>query len=198
MISQSCNGLFYIPAKGTVHLLLAGFTFSILLPADSPIFFLNRLGIKPLSVPLAYDPTMSPFYQVVCVQTYKSSCNVQIYSSETQIWRNARNNDFGSFSTKFLHGVFWKGGIQLIDTYDGNFSRFDIEQETLQAMPRPPLPKVRNSNNFRHFMECEGHFFFIDFDFPEYIIYEMETLFKMDCEASPRYKFDCQRISRHD
>ena len=85
-----------------------------------------------------------------------------------------KNHDFGSFSIQFRHGVFWNGGIHWINPYDGNSSRFDIEQETLQAMPRPPLPEDWNSNNFRHFMESQGHMFFIDFNSSDYIIYQME------------------------
>ncbi|XWS59428.1 hypothetical protein CRYUN_Cryun08bG0120900 [Craigia yunnanensis] len=175
MISQSCNGLLlcYSQRYGSPapcrHYIFSPATnrFSII---PEPIR--NKFSIDFFS--LAYDPTISPFYLVVCVQFYKSSCNVQIYSSETQIWRNARNHDFGSFSIQFRHGVFWNGGIHWINPYDGNSSRFDIEQETLQAMPRPPLPEDWNCNNFRHFMESQGDLFFIDFDSPEYIIYQME------------------------
>ncbi|OMO82451.1 hypothetical protein CCACVL1_11948, partial [Corchorus capsularis] len=60
-----------------------------------------------------------------------------------------------------------------------------------QAMPRPPLPENWNSDNFRHFMECQGHLLFIDFDSPEYVIYEMEN----DCSKwFVKYRLDINLI----
>ncbi|XP_022765795.1 F-box protein At5g07610-like [Durio zibethinus] len=78
-----------------------------------------------------------------------------------------------------------------VNCYDRNSSGFEFEQETLQAMPRLPLPENWNSNNFWHFMESQGHLFFIDFDCPEYIIYEMEK----DCSKwTVKYHLDINLI----
>ncbi|XVF76139.1 hypothetical protein PTKIN_Ptkin13bG0242100 [Pterospermum kingtungense] len=180
MISQSCNGLLLCHRQhGSSYYIFNPATsrFSVLPEPFEAFGHHERRHCYRRTISffaLAYDPTISPFYQAVCVQHFNTSCNIQIYSSETQGWRGVRNLDFGSFSVKFRHGVFWKGGIHWINTDDGNSFRFDIEQERLQAMPRPPLPEHWNSYNFRHFMECQGHLFFIDFECPEYIIYEME------------------------
>lgn len=177
MISQSCNGL--LLCVRDIQRYRSPCRYYIYNPATSRYSVLHEplrhyeTSINRLT--LAYDPTMSPFYQVVCVRFFHTGSNIiQIYSSETHSWRDARVIDFGSFSIKFRHGVFWKGGIHWINTDDGNSIRFDIEQETLQEMARPPLPEHWDSKNFRHFMECQGHLYFIDFEYPEYIIYEME------------------------
>ena len=53
------------------------------------------------------------------------------------------------------------------------------------------IPEDWNSNNFRHFMECQGHLFFINFDSPEYIIYEMEK----DCSKwTVKHRLDINLI----
>lgn len=179
-ISQSCNGLLlcYSQWKGSPP----PCRYYVFNPATSRFSVLPEpFGQKASSYffTLAYDPTISPFYQVVYVRFfYNKGCNIQIYSSETQTWRNARNPDPGSFSITIGHEVFWKGGVHWINIFDGNSFRFDIDQETLQAMPRLPLAAGDwNYYNFRHFLECQGHLYLICFECPEYIVYEMEEDF---------------------
>ncbi|XP_021289779.1 F-box protein At5g07610-like [Herrania umbratica] len=87
---------------------------------------------------------------------------------------NPAANRFSILPEPKLGGMLGIKIVHWISIHGGNSRRLDIKQETLQAMPRPPLPEDWNSINFRHFVESQGHLFFIDFDSPEYIIYEME------------------------
>ncbi|OMO82450.1 hypothetical protein CCACVL1_11947 [Corchorus capsularis] len=178
MISQSCNGLLLCYSEN--YGLPTG-TYYIFNPVT------NKFSIIPEPIchgnsminyfSLAYEPTISPFYQVVCLQFYNSSCESLVYSSETETWKDSKNQELEFFSADFHDGVYWNGGIHWLLTSDGTSFRFDIQQETILKvpMPRPPLAENWNPHNLRHFMECQGHLFLIDFDCPEYVIYEMEN-----------------------
>ncbi|OMO68466.1 hypothetical protein COLO4_29641 [Corchorus olitorius] len=56
--------------------------------------------------------------------------------------------------------------------YDPTISPF--YQENILQVQKPQFPENWNPKRVKHFMECQGHLFFIVFDSPEYIIYEME------------------------
>ncbi|OMO68478.1 hypothetical protein COLO4_29637 [Corchorus olitorius] len=175
IISQSCNGLLLCYSFSRYN--STACVYYVFNPATNefsilPEPFCNENSINYFS--LAYDPTISRFYQVVCLQFSTSSCKIQIYSSKTETWRDAKNQELDYLSANFQHGVYWNGGIHWLFTSDGISFRFDIEQETILHVPRPPLPEDWNPHNLRHFMESQGHLFFINFDSPEYVIYEME------------------------
>ncbi|PWA52092.1 F-box protein [Artemisia annua] len=90
----------------------------------------DRIQIRPCGVILIFDPLKSSHYRVAFVRSYDYSKNiyaVEIYSSETRIWKILypilRDDDF---ETEFMCGVYWNGSIHWINKR-GRILRLQID-----------------------------------------------------------------------
>ncbi|GMN41041.1 hypothetical protein TIFTF001_010269 [Ficus carica] len=133
---------------------------------------------------LAFDPSNSPHYKVVCVWNSYSESNqhrIEIYSSETRQWKLCGS----SFSVdnpdlQFDGGVYWNGSVHWISN-SSNSLYLKVEEERISPMPMPPIPEGNDWDHvrmFRYFGESRGHLHLIDhlFDLhtPRFDVLEME------------------------
>lgn len=86
----------------------------------------------PYGVILIFDPLKSSHYRVAFVRGYDNSKNiyaVEIYSSETRIWKILypilRDDDF---EIEFMCGVYWNGSIHWINS-KGRILHLQIDGE---------------------------------------------------------------------
>ncbi|CAL5365304.1 unnamed protein product [Camellia sinensis] len=180
-ILQSCNGLllccsfphsignvrrYYVVNPTTKHRLLLD------LPrADvSSVFGVN----------LAFDPSISPHYNVVFVRSTPLSIHcrqIEIYSSETRSWRLSGDSFRPQFDMLFTDGVFWNRAIHWISP-SGVSLRFSVDGECLGTMP--PLPLLDTdwyTRRYRFFGESNGHLHLIEVYGPQttqFRVLEME------------------------
>ncbi|KAL5539590.1 hypothetical protein UlMin_046163 [Ulmus minor] len=138
-----------------------------------------------LSLSLAFDPSKSPYYKVVCVSsrddTNDDPCVIEIYSSETRTWRLSGDTFNARLYTEFEDGVFWNGAVHWISSSEP-FLYMNMNEEKLRRMPSPPnvyeLDEDGNEKWFRYFGESRGHLHLI-YDVPglqtsHLDVYEME------------------------
>ncbi|CAK7345566.1 unnamed protein product [Dovyalis caffra] len=166
-VSQSCNGLLLCSRRrwysgerteSTDHYVFNPTTrqFAILPPPAGQ-------GIHFNWIQLAFDPSKSPRYQVVCTHFLNSVLKIQVYSSETKDWKLCVNQEnFDSLCVNFANCVVWNGALHWISPMGNGFS-FLLDKECLQKIPRPPLPENWQVHNFRYFGESGGHLHFIGF-----------------------------------
>ncbi|KAH7541896.1 F-box protein At5g07610 [Ziziphus jujuba] len=195
-IMHSCNGLllcsshrgpdrwikYYVYNPPTKH-----YTILPQLPVRSG----GRRSIMGFS--LAFDPSKSPRYKVVCVRSLRSMQNqldFEIYSSEMGPWRLSSESFFSPISTHNLHfnvSEFWNGAVPWITTWDNWEAAgglyFNVEKERLSQMPVPPLlvedsEENRNQRNFICFGEYGDHLHLLEIYNPPstyFNVYEMQT-----------------------
>ncbi|PQP96789.1 F-box protein [Prunus yedoensis var. nudiflora] len=134
-------------------------------------------------VNLAFDPSKSPHYQVICVQNCSSSSTaygnyqIEIYSSETGTWRLSGSPFVVPSDMVFENGVLWNGTIHWISP-KGSTLCFDIDQERLGSMPSPPSHERWDKRRFRYFGESGGHLHLVEIYGPsttQFQVFEMET-----------------------
>ena len=114
-ILSSCRGLLCCSSycqtdiKGNYD-----FQYYVLNPTTKQLTLLPepRANLKGLS--LAFDPSKSPHYKVVCVwsiKPYQNGCydQIEIYSSETGSWRTSGEPFTTEDNAQFLGGVYWNG-----------------------------------------------------------------------------------------
>ncbi|KAJ6427839.1 hypothetical protein OIU84_023278 [Salix udensis] len=97
---------------------------------------------------LAFDPSKSPHYKVICVrechQWLQHQYEIWMYSSNSGPWRVSGDpfNTKGS-DEQFNGGVFCNGVIYWLDVSGttGVSLCFDIDGEKLHQMPPPPAPR---------------------------------------------------------
>ncbi|XP_061993968.1 F-box protein At5g07610-like [Rosa rugosa] len=205
-IIQSCNGLFLcLRYSRDISLLRQAYGVK-----DHPAYVVNPTTNKFLALysptvmknkkydrysvryALAFDPSISPFYKVVCVTNYSfwgQSHHLDIYSSETEEWKELLMVPlFPSYPMHFDHrstegAVYCNGKIHWIrritDRYgydswchfrDGRFIRdegdvlhyFDIDEQSLQLVAAATPVPVAVRAD-RYFGESGGHLYLIEF-----------------------------------
>ncbi|KAK2653424.1 hypothetical protein Ddye_013280 [Dipteronia dyeriana] len=97
-----------------------------------------------LGVNLAYDPSKSPDYKVICVRNSDSlregNYQIEIYSSKTGPWRKSGGTFIAPADINFSLGVFWNGAIHWISNWGNNSLYFDADEEKLHEMSMPAVP----------------------------------------------------------
>ncbi|KAA8533900.1 hypothetical protein F0562_031417 [Nyssa sinensis] len=93
------------------------------------------------SLNLAFDPSTSPFYKVVCVWSTlvqrRSYFQIEIYSSETRHWRKS-GELFTARNMDFQDGVYWNGAINWVSFW-GDSLYFNVDEERLGTLPMLPV-----------------------------------------------------------
>ncbi|KAL6989450.1 hypothetical protein U1Q18_015199 [Sarracenia purpurea var. burkii] len=136
---------------------------------------------------LAFDPSRSPHYKVVCVwctvsirstKPYQSEeqYRIEIYSSETGSWRGSAESFAADYGTQFLGGVYCNGAIHWFNTRSDSLY-FEVEDERLGIIPMPPVPSGEwDGRPFRYYGESRDHLHLVEFYVPttRFDVYEME------------------------
>lgn len=115
---------------------------------------------------LAFDPSKSPHYKVVCVRRSEMSPDhfqIEIYSSETGPWRVSGQPFIAHSNTNFKGGVYWNGCIHWINDWGvPDFLYFNVDQERLDTMPMPPNVGFWIDKRDIYFGESNDHLHLID------------------------------------
>ncbi|KAM4087945.1 hypothetical protein ACB094_07G034000 [Castanea mollissima] len=120
---------------------------------------------EPISIfglTLAFEPSKSPHYQVVCVRSTKVSMyyyQIEVYSSKTRTWRTSGPPFVAPFDIVFDNGVFCNGAVHWISP-SGSALYYDIERERVEKMPR--LVESWGKRRSRYFGESNGHLHLVD------------------------------------
>ncbi|XP_026400300.1 F-box protein At5g07610-like [Papaver somniferum] len=186
-ITQSCNGLLCGKKYKTYD---RNYDYYIINPSTKcckilpPSPFRNpSLTGSVCSMSLVFDSQKSKYYQVVCIMKtdYKNKYQIEIYSSETKSWRLSGEPFSSARDTYDKPGVFWNGNLHWIRKWI-DYSRFDIEQESLKTMPVPPRHDAGGWDSrmikSEYFGECNGHLYFIEIyhsSATQFDILEMES-----------------------
>ncbi|KAJ4963108.1 hypothetical protein NE237_023047 [Protea cynaroides] len=137
-------------------------------------------GKNVISISLAFDPLKSPHYKAVSFlwcDTSPENYQIEIYSSETGLWRSS--GDPFTASNGLLHNfpVYWNGAIHWLSMW-GTSLYYNVDQERLGMMPMPPIPDGLNERRTRYFGESHGHLHLIEIYGPcptHFNIFEMEN-----------------------
>ncbi|KAG8372766.1 hypothetical protein BUALT_Bualt12G0101000 [Buddleja alternifolia] len=128
---------------------------------------------------LAFDPTRSPYYKVICMRTIDNSrggnrYRADVYDSETHTWNSGGLGGEAAFTApshaKFQNGIFWNNGIYWIRTSVPRSFYFDLDKGSLgtlagllktpwQRRPgkrtRPEVP-IKDKEKKNYLMESNG------------------------------------------
>ncbi|KAL2232856.1 F-box protein At5g07610-like [Sesamum indicum] len=109
---------------------------------------------------LAFDPSKSPYYNVVCLKGAQSSTSnyrVEVYNSESQTWKVVGENSI-AVSVKLCNGIYWNEGIYWIRPTSRSLY-LDLRNGNLGNPPgiRTPWRKAGEINK-NYIMESNGHF----------------------------------------
>ncbi|KAL5569833.1 hypothetical protein UlMin_026408 [Ulmus minor] len=188
-ILQSCNGLLLC---STSHRVESRRNYYVYNPTTKHYSILPRLPVPRTStssrtvyrMSLAFDPSKSPNYKVVCVRNCDSitgQFQIEIYSSDTGPWRLSGGSFPGDFDVRLDDGVYWNGSVHWLSSW-GTSLYFNVDEERLSEMPVPPLRIPENyydeiDKKFRYFGESRNHLHLID-NYEEettcFDVYEME------------------------
>ncbi|OMO52221.1 hypothetical protein COLO4_37360 [Corchorus olitorius] len=173
-IVQSCHGLLLCRKGDSSYYIYNPTTKQFVsLPPN-----LDTRNSKTNYLNLAFDPTKSPHYKVVCVRFADQGLNfsdkpgwnlkkqIEIYSSQTRSWRlsgNAFTVSGSAFTvplgyTTFREGVFCNGAIHWINHVDHSMLYFHMDDEKLGQLPLPNnIPSKLELRYMTYLMECRGH-----------------------------------------
>lgn len=142
---------------------------------------------------LAFDPSNSPHYKVICVRELRSSQHqFKIYSSERGPWRKCGEPFAASAGIDFGKGVYWNGSIHWLSNEHGDGNDplcFDLESEMARVFPKPPSLEHGNRRSNYYFGESCGHLYYVEM-FGERVdtdVYEMKRDYS---EWFVKYKVD--------
>ncbi|KAL0341362.1 UNVERIFIED_CONTAM: F-box protein [Sesamum radiatum] len=128
-ILQSCHGLLLLECGSSLSVNRDYYVYNPT-TGDSRKLLLEKESL--LGLQLAFDPSKSPHYKVICVSNTSYSihfCEIQVYDSGTRTWKRLEEVFTSSEFRKFDQGVYWNNGIYWIAS-GGQILRFDIEKFT--------------------------------------------------------------------
>ncbi|KAL3745821.1 hypothetical protein ACJRO7_014863 [Eucalyptus globulus] len=166
-ILQSCGGLLLCCSFRKIGCRRNYYVFN---PTTRQFAMLPQLGgasscaITVYGVSLAFDPSKSSHYDVVCVRSTVESAyyyQIEIYSSRDRGWRLSGSPFVAPFDMVFDSGVFWNGGVHWISPTGASLC-FDVKKEQFRTMPRLPISENRGCRRFRYFGESHGHLHFFE------------------------------------
>ncbi|KAK9925456.1 hypothetical protein M0R45_033780 [Rubus argutus] len=146
-IIQSCNGLFLcrlFRSKNVnpPYFILNPTTnqFSTLIPLPAAVS--QQVEPYTISIALAFDPSKSPHYKVVCLRTIDGSkigrtCHIVIYLSETRSWRLLDSYYRTGSTIPYARVLYWNGAIHWLGMYS-EVSYFHIDEERDDFIYPPP------------------------------------------------------------
>jgi F-box interacting protein len=166
-ILQSCNGLLLCRSLNK-SLTDQTHHYYVCNPTTKRFSTLPRLSVEGsiiiFGLSLAFDPSKSPNYQVVCVRSSAVSLysyQIEIYSSETRAWRLCGSPFVAPFDMVFDSAVFWNEAVHWLSP-SGSALCFDVDKEVVRTMPSLPGSDAWGKRRFRYFGESGGHLHLIE------------------------------------
>ncbi|GAB4836116.1 hypothetical protein Ancab_001033 [Ancistrocladus abbreviatus] len=131
----------------------------------------TKLGSQSISIVglnLAFDPSRSSDYKVICVWK-DNSCGyideiyhgIDVYSPVIGEWRPSVDFFTPLFDIEFDRGVFCNGNIHWLSNTE-NTIFYDVENECLKPLTLPPAVEGAYLGRFRYFGESRGHLHLVD------------------------------------
>ena len=123
-------------------------------------------AVRPvLGINLAFDPSKSQHYKVVCVRSCESphgQHQIEMYSSVAAgSWRLAGVPFTAHWKMSFHNRVYWNGAIHWI-SQRGSSLYLDVNKEMVQEMPMPPFPDEYDERRVRYLGESSGYLLLIE------------------------------------
>lgn len=124
-IKQSCNGLLLCSLTSQLSDSEVKIDYCVCNPSTRTYTLLPQPCLnsqqKIIIYGLAYDPSESPHYRVICIKSrfvvyFDGPCQIDIYSSETGIWRASGCQFEAWFGLQFGNGFYRNGGVHWIST----------------------------------------------------------------------------------
>lgn len=135
-----------------------------------------------LGVSLAFDPSRSPHYQLVCVwKVDENSYAIDVYSSGTRQWRPVVHCFTAPFDVEFERGVYCHGRVYWLSHTDSTVA-FNLETECVETLILPNAIEGAYIERFRYFGESCGHLHLIEIRtncVPDFEILELDGRDKM-------------------
>ncbi|XP_052181876.1 F-box protein At5g07610-like [Diospyros lotus] len=132
-----------------------------------------------LSMNLAFDPSVSLHYKVLCVcadGSPNSPYQTDVYSSDTRKWDLSTASFVDSCGALFENGIFLNGKIHWPSCSKTSIY-YDLNRAKVLEMPMPmPMP-VSRSRELRRFEESGGRLLFVSFSEPrntQFDVFEMQ------------------------
>ncbi|KAL3650401.1 hypothetical protein CASFOL_006804 [Castilleja foliolosa] len=132
---------------------------------------------------LAFDPSKSPHYKVVCVLRCLRGWlrSFEVYSSETGTWRKGGELFTANVNFNYHGGVYWNGAIHWVKIVtkpqECVYFSLDCDDQTPKVFPNPPLQDDKSyQRSDYYFGESCDHLHFVDAhrELDEFIVYEMK------------------------
>ncbi|XP_050225882.1 F-box protein At5g07610-like [Mercurialis annua] len=159
-IINSCNGLLLCSSTQRYSSQARYYIYNPTTKQHTVLPPVSQVDDESYSLHLAFDPSKSRHYKVICVRQYIVSephYNIEIYSSETRLWRvTAASFTVDSLDNEVAGGAFWNGAIHWITDWGPCFY-LDEEQEQIREMPMPPKPDDWNRRRVMYFQESRGY-----------------------------------------
>ncbi|KAL3650400.1 hypothetical protein CASFOL_006803 [Castilleja foliolosa] len=183
-IIHSCNGLLLCVSNPAPNLsqryYVCNPTTKKYITLPKVVFDHGRVSIRGMY--LAFDPSKSPHYKVVCL--LRSSRDwlhlFDVYSSETRSWKKGTKLFSANVRFDIEDGVYWSGAIHWVNvvTKPREFIYFSLDcDQTPKKFPKPPLQDDKEYNRSSYYFgESCDHLHFVDAhrELDEFIVYEMK------------------------
>ncbi|KAL9341951.1 hypothetical protein Peur_065276 [Populus x canadensis] len=113
-----------------------------------------------LSLSLAFDPLISPYYKVVCIckgNSSKQNFQIDVYSSETESWSLLPLLFKMPLGMTYSNGVFLDGSVHWY-SYAETSLYFHIDSQSVKKMPMPFMFSWEGMDwDIMYFGESRGH-----------------------------------------
>ncbi|KAL8149290.1 hypothetical protein AgCh_006336 [Apium graveolens] len=194
-VLQSCNGLLLCASHQAREFNRRYYVYN---PTTSQFATLPKIRREyskhVLGMSLAFDSLKSPSYKVVCVRTSGKLLQIEIYSSETQLWRVSAEPFTAPKYMEFRNSRFWNGSVHWWNnSFHNNTWRddpyslyFKVDEEKVEQLSMPVKHKRTVQMHVYEWVETylvafylgefEGHWHLIevDYDFTSlFDVYEM-------------------------
>ncbi|PIN11485.1 hypothetical protein CDL12_15907 [Handroanthus impetiginosus] len=162
-ILQSCNGLLLVECTNSRY---ADKNYYVCNPTTGKYRKLSlseeqREGVS--GVRIAFDPSKSPYYKVLCFRSNKGSDNgsdnVEVYDSEIHTWKDRVQTSH--VQGQIINGVCWNNGIYFIRSHLPSFYFcFKDDSHGIHRIRKIPTNQTRGAMR-NHVMESNGHLHYV-------------------------------------
>lgn len=157
VVRHACNGLL-ICRSFSMHELNRKYFICNPTTKQHSLLHIQEENLEGLNI--AFDPYISSHYQVISIYRTKGPINqfqIKIYNPTTGSWRCAGEPFSVSEAPQFQKGVYSRGALHWMDSYQKQGIRFDVEREVLNELPVPPVKKWKGGwGKFTYFGESGG------------------------------------------
>lgn len=164
---------------------------------------------------LAFDPTESCHYKVICVRRSEIThlpLQIEIYSSETWLWRISGQPFIAPMYTEFQNCIYWNGSIHWWNGFaqyrlwrnGPYYLYFKVEEERIEllAMPTkhitvatPYLEELDTYSEASYVRESDGHWHLIEVYYDSTCLYNVYEMARDYSGWFVKYRVDLSVIS---